>query len=576
MNTLEEIRSRLPIEEVVGNYVQLKKMGRNFKALCPFHSEKTPSFIVSPEKGMAYCFGCRKGGDIFAFVQEIEQLDFPETVRWLADKAGVTIEQEYRSKEKKEEKETLLEILHEAHRFFQKELDTSAEAKAYLEKRGYQKGDRDRFGLGYSPDSFHTLTQWLKKKGYPSKMILKSGLTAQKNFGDTAIYDRFRHRIMFPIDDPFGKLVGFGGRTLGADPETAKYLNAPETPLYHKGKTLFLFHLAKAAIRERNRAIIVEGYFDALTSHQKGYEETVASLGTALTEEQIKLIGRFTENLIFAFDADTAGQEAASRSIELAQRLGYTASVLLIPSGKDPDEALRTTPKAWEEAVKKSVNAVDYEFQKAFHAGNPKTIAGKKQIVAGLLPILQRLQNSVEREGYVKKLSFELETSPESIWTEFSKHSSKFPRKVIESTQSSGVTTYSRLEHLLGLLINTPELIVQAREHLKPDYLNSDEEKGLYKILFQHYNPAVERGPENDEEQSQKRHLQLLELYTDETYADFSAEEREEEVIRLCEAIRKDYKKKRLRSIRWQLAKEEVARRENLMKEYNALLSDQF
>lgn len=597
MTPTEDIRSRLSIEEVVAPYVQLKKNGRNFKGLCPFHQEKTPSFIVSPDKGLAYCFGCRKGGDIFAFTQEIENISFPEALKILAEKAGITLPEQKIAPVKKEEKERILKLIEEAHRFFQKELEKFPAAQEYLENRDYGKPEQKKLGLGYSPDTFHTLNEHLQKLGYSTKEILDSGLAAQKNVGDQHIYDRFRHRIMFPIHDAQGRLVGFGGRTLSNDPETAKYLNSPETNYYHKGSTLYYFHQAKKSIRELDQAIIVEGYFDALTAHLHGYPQTVASLGTALTEGQINILGRLTKNLLFAFDADQSGQAAASRSIELAQQLGYNVSIILIPSGKDPDEALRKTPDEWQKAVQGAIKAMDYEFQKAFKNHQSKSLDNKKAILSELLPIIKRIPSDTEQEHYLKQLSLELETSLQSLLADFRRLQKPIQSKAKpQETAEEPFRAHHRSDYLFGLMMNFPQYQSLIQEHLKVLYLESEEQKNLYKYVSAHYNqPAVdsenpltgnkERNNEEekatkDEDISWKKHLQLLALYTDEKYSSFADEQIQAEILSLCTALRNDYRKRRLQEISFQLTKREksdsLALADDLIREHHQLMTDTF
>lgn len=598
MNPTEDIRARISIEEVVAPFVQLKKNGRNFKGLCPFHQEKTPSFIVSPDKGLAYCFGCRKGGDIFAFLQEVENISFPEALKILAEKAGITLPEQKTAPIKKEEKERVLKLIEEANRFFQKELAKFPNAQEYLENRGYEKTEQKKLGLGYAPDSFHLLNEHLQKLGYKTKEILDAGLAAQKNVGDEHIYDRFRHRVIFPIHDSQGKLVGFGGRTLSSDPEAAKYLNSPETKYYHKGNTLYYFHQAKKSIRELDQAIIVEGYFDALTAHLHGYPQTVASLGTALTEGQITLIGRLTKNLLFAFDADQSGQAAASRSIELAQQLGYNVSIILIPSGKDPDEALRKTPEEWQKAVQGAIKAMDYEFQKALKNHSHKDLDSKKAILNELLPIIKRIPSDTEQEHYLKQLSLELETSLQSLLADFRRlqRPIQIKAKPPEAPQEP-FRAHHRSDYLFGLMLNFPQYQPLIREHLKLLYLESEEQKNLYKYVSAHYNqpavssdtlaeeeqenrtPTLEK-PSEDEEISWKKHLQLLALYTDEKYASFSDEQISAEILSLCTALRSDYRKRRLQEISIQLAKREktdsLALADELIREHHLLMTDTF
>ncbi|MDP2691952.1 MAG: DNA primase [bacterium] len=583
MDTLEQIKSRLSIEELVGQYVHLKKSGRNFKALCPFHNEKSPSFIISPDKGLAYCFGCRKGGDIFAFIQQIENIDFPEAVRTLGEKTGVETQEQGFGGQRKEEKEKILNIISEAQSFFREQLKKTPAAVRYLEERGYDQKLQAQWEFGFAPDSFHLLTEYLKSKSYSPNDILDAGLASQKNVGDSNIYDRFRNRVTFPIQNTQGHLVAFGGRTLSPDPDAAKYLNSPETRSYHKGDTLYCFHRAKQSIRETDRAIIVEGYFDALTAHSKGFPNTVASLGTALTENQVKLLGRLTKNLYFAFDADTSGQSAASRSIEIAQRLGFNASVIIIPSGKDPDDCLRSSPEEWEKAIQSAKKAIDYEFEKAFSKTDKNTLEGKKTIAEELLPIIRRLPNSIEQEHYLKQLALELETSIKSLVSELNRlknpfsspNSPKAPNSQNQQPETSNQNpSFSRSECLLGILLSDPKAIDGLDETFRIDFVQSEPEKTLYKSLLDQYNQSDGKNAQlKSENQEIQARLQLLELYTDENYQEFTAEELQQEAINLCNALREEYKKNRLQTLRQQMAKEN---KPEYISEYQKLLGDQF
>ncbi len=570
-DSLDQIRSRLSIEDVVARYVTMKKSGRNFKALCPFHQEKTPSFIISPDKGLAYCFGCRKGGDIFAFTQEIEQVDFRGALEMLAEKAGVTLTKQAVSPESKQEKERALKALEAAHVFFQQCLKANKSMMDYLLERGYDAQTVAKLELGYSPDSFHLLCEALHKQGFSAKDLLDSGLASQKEVGDTAIYDRFRNRIMFPIHDAQGTLVAFGGRIMSADTEAAKYLNSPETKYYHKGSVLYLLHKAKQAIREKDRAIVVEGYFDALMAHQKGYTETVSSLGTALTEEQVKTVGRFSKRLIFAFDPDRAGLEAASRSIEIAQRLGYDAHVLRIAEGIDPDEAMLRG--VWDEAVKKSVPAMDYEFQQAFAKADSRTLEGKKKIMSHLFLIIRRLPGSVDQEFYLQKLSDELHLSLHSLMKDY-QHLS--PRKISAQHKKEGpeikTVHFSREEYLLGILFNMPDHFEMVSKELSQDIRSQSPHQNLYKRFLPGYNPSAP-SPED-------QFTTILSLFAHEKYQAFSPEELKAEVLTLCRAIRREAQKKNLQGLAVQISQAEKSgtlhRDDSLLKEYQRLTTSSF
>lgn len=584
MDELDQIRNKLSIEEVVAPYVQLKQAGRNFKALCPFHQEKSPSFIISPDKGLAYCFGCRKGGDIFAFIQEVENIEFPEAVKLLAEKAGVELSNNH-SGANKQEKDRVLELLTESHQFFQQQLQKNKAAQQYLEQRGYNNEACTKLGLGFAPDSFHELTNALKAKGYSAKEMIDAGVASQKEVGDSNVYDRFRNRIMFPIHTPQGKLVAFGGRTLSKDPQAAKYLNSPETKTYHKGQTLYCFHKAKQSIREMDQAIVTEGYFDALTGHIHGYTNIVASLGTALTEQQLKLISRFTKKVAFAFDADQSGQNAASRSIEIAQKMGLQVRLILIPSGKDPDDAIRSDKDEWELAVANAIQATEYEFQKSFSKHDPTSLEGKKNIVKELLPVINRIPNAIEREHYLKKLGLDLQTSLKSLLLELNKLP-KSDLKPLNTEKQQPMpaksVAYSTIEYLCGVLMNNPEYFEQVQNRIKPEYIGSEQEKNLYKSTLELYNQAEIQSSDtkvNDHEESPKKgRLQLLELYAAERTEKFKTpEETASEIQSICERIRSDYKKRRLKELSIALSStKNQDETQSLTQEYRQLLENQF
>lgn len=330
------IKERLDIVDVVGDYVRLHKTGKNFKGLCPFHQEKTPSFIVSPDRQTFHCFGCGEGGDIFSFIMKIEGLDFREALEILARKAGVTLSVPSVSG-KNEDKRSLFDIMELSLLFYRTALKDPGGRIAlhYLNKRDITLEDASLFELGWAPSSWDSLWSHLKKEKISLKEALDCGLVIE---GTKGVYDRFRGRIIFPIRDVSGKLLAFGGRV--TDGDGAKYINSPEGLLYSKRQNLYLLHIAKQEIREKKRAILVEGYMDAIRLHLSGYKETIASLGTALTEDQARLLKRFTDLCFICYDSDTAGQEATVRSMYVLQQCGLDVRVVGLPSGKDPDDLL--------------------------------------------------------------------------------------------------------------------------------------------------------------------------------------------------------------------------------------------
>jgi DNA primase len=354
---IEEIKRRLDILDIVGDYVQLKKVGKGYRALCPFHSEKTPSFYVMPDRQFFHCFGCGKGGDVISFVMEIEGLSFPDAIELLANRVGIKID----SNETRRNEWNLSEVMEKALKIYRDSLESAGGevARKYLIQRRLLEKWWSRFEIGWAPPSWDYLWRLLNKAGIPSKAAIECGLVIE---GQRGLYDRFRGRIIFPIRDVIGRLIGFGGRSIAG--EGAKYINTPESPLFHKGRCLYLLNVAKDAMRKKGRAILVEGYMDAIRLHISGFGESVASLGTALTEEQANLISRFADVCYVCYDADTAGQEAAIRGMYLLQSSGLQVKVVVLPHGVDPDEFLsKEGERAFKELLSQSLHLPLYHLK---------------------------------------------------------------------------------------------------------------------------------------------------------------------------------------------------------------------
>jgi len=353
-STVEQIKERLDIADVIGSYLKLDSAGSNLKARCPFHNEKTPSFFVSPSRQTYHCFGCDRGGDILSFVQEIEGQDFPGALKILAERAGVEIKRE--SSAVKSDKDKLFAVLEEATSFFESNLKEQKEVIEYLKKRGLKGETAKRFNVGYAPSGWSNLYEMLKKKGYPDVIMDKAGLIIK---GEKGYYDRFRSRIMFPITDVSGRVVGFSGRIFGAENEkTAKYVNSPETELYNKSKILYGFDKAKFAIRKKGFCILVEGQMDLLMSHQAGLQNTVAVSGTAFTEEHLKIINRLTDSLIIAFDSDDAGIDASKRGVDTALSIGMDVKIVALPKGLDPADLILKEKQKWVKQVENAEHVI--------------------------------------------------------------------------------------------------------------------------------------------------------------------------------------------------------------------------
>ncbi len=419
---IDEIKNRLDIVEVIGSYIKLQKTGANFRALCPFHSEKKPSFFVSPARQIWHCFGCNCGGGIFDFVMKIEGIEFGDALRILAQKAGV----ELRSirPELRTERQRLYEICELATRFFEKQLKASSvgkEAKEYLLARGISEDSIKKWRIGYSPDSWQGLSDFLVSRGYQREEIEKTGLAIKNEQG--SFYDRFRRRIIFPIFDLNSRVIGFGGRIFGQgeEKEIAKYINTPNTLLYDKSQVLYGLDKAKVEIRKKDSCILVEGYTDTILSHQSGIENVVATSGTALTPYQLKIIKRYSENLILGFDMDLAGDSATKKGIDLAQSLGFNLKVIRLPEGKDAADIILKNQKEWHEVLANPKSILEFYFESAFSGRNPKTPEGKKEISKILLPVLKRIPNQIEKSHWIQRLARELEVREENIEEELKK-----------------------------------------------------------------------------------------------------------------------------------------------------------
>ncbi|MBZ1345351.1 MAG: DNA primase [Candidatus Nealsonbacteria bacterium] len=441
MSQIEEIKNRLDIVEVVGSYLKLQKTGANYRALCPFHSEKKPSFFVSPTRQIWHCFGgCGTGGDIFKFVMQIEGVEFGDALRILAQKAGVELKRQTSEyKEWQTERNRLYEVCDLATRFFEKQLEeskTGKEAKKYLLARGIKEESIKKWRLGYAPESWRGLSDFLVSQGYNREEIVKAGLAIPKeqtqsdlelqttNYKlQTNFYDRFRDRIIFPIFDLNSKVVGFGGRVFKEkdEQETAKYINIPNTLLYDKSQILYGLDRAKIEIRKKDSCILVEGYTDVIMSHQTGIENVAATSGTALTSHQLKILKRYSENLILGFDMDIAGESASKRGINLAQNQGFNIKVIRLPEGKDAAETIVQNQEDWIEAVENPKSIMEFYFESAFSKKDSKTSEGKKEISKTLLPVIKRIPNQIERSFWTQKLAKDLEVKEEDIFQEMKK-----------------------------------------------------------------------------------------------------------------------------------------------------------
>jgi DNA primase len=414
---LDELVARNPIEDVVGQYVSLTRRGGNLFGLCPFHSEKTASFSVAPDKGIYYCFGCHKGGGVINFIEEQEGLDFPDAVRFLAQRAGMEVpdNDSYGSTYKR--KERLWALCRDAARYFHSCLQDEqrgAPGRAYLAQRGLPKAIQTRFGIGYAPDGWSNLIDAMAQKGYEKQDLLDAGL-AVKSREKGSIYDRFRNRVMFPIIDVRGNIIGFGGRVLG-DGEP-KYLNSPETIIFNKRKNLFALNIAKKS--KQGRLILTEGYMDAITLHQFGFDCAVASLGTSLTEEHVTLLSKYTKEVVITYDADAAGQNATQRAISLLEQSGVQVRILRMQGAKDPDEYLKKFgADRFRLLLDQTANPVEYQLQAIQKQFDLTQDDQKAEFGKQAAQYLSKLSSAVERDLYGRQAAETAGISPEAMQQE--------------------------------------------------------------------------------------------------------------------------------------------------------------
>lgn len=484
MDEIEEIRSKIDLVQYISETVPLKKAGRNFKACCPFHAEKTPSFMVSPERQIWKCFGCQKGGDIFSFVMEQERVEFGEALRLLAKKAGVVLRR-YQPTKSESEKDKLYEINHLAAEFFHYLLinhPVGRRALNYILQRGITKESLEQFKLGYAPASWDELQKFLVgKKKYSVFDLEKAGLVVKSDRG--SFYDRFRDRLMFPLFDHRGNIVGFAGRLLDPNAKEAKYVNTPETVIYHKSELLYPLQITKEEIKKAGAAVVVEGELDAISSYQVGIKNVVAIKGSALTEFQARLLKRFTENLILSLDADAAGDMAARRGIEIADSLGFNLKVVTLEKYKDPDEAAQKDPAYLKERVAAAEGVYDFYLNSAFGRFRGKTPEEKKKIGQELIPIFAKIEDQIIKDLYIKKLAERLGVNEESIIFQMEKLVAKNPplTKSVEPAEEKKRSEVLE-NYLLALIFQSKKVILLEKPEIG-DLLSLPINLKLVKIL---------------------------------------------------------------------------------------------
>ncbi|HZQ29989.1 MAG TPA: DNA primase [Patescibacteria group bacterium] len=482
MDQVSEVRDKTDLVSLISEYIPLKKAGRNFKANCPFHQEKTPSFVISPERQIWHCFGCQKGGDAFSFVMEYEHMEFPEALRTLAKKAGVELKDLRFDQGQYSQKEKIYKLNNLASKFYNfllTEHKIGKPALAYLLKeRKLNLNLIKTYSLGFAPHDNSLSKYLMNKKNYTKEDLLDAGLSFMRN---GTVFDFFRGRIMFPLSDHRGNIVGFSGRAMN-DNDQPKYINTRDTVVYHKGSLFFGMDSAKEEIKEKGSAIIVEGEFDALSSFKEGIKNVVAIKGTALTENQANLLGRFTKKVILCLDQDEAGFEATKRSLASLEKNGMTINIVTLKD-KDPDETLKKDPAEFKKALKDSVEIYDFLISKKT-SENARTAEGKKNVTSELLPILANIQNEIVKEHYIKKLAKEIDSSYESLFKELGKIEGQKDRPVIAPIPKEKKERREILEgYYLSLILqnDTVEILKEEKEFLD----NYKFENMVYERIFE-------------------------------------------------------------------------------------------
>jgi len=486
MSVIDEVKQRIDIVEVVSQYTTLKKAGRTFTALCPFHSEKHPSFFVYPEQQSWHCFGaCSTGGDVFSFVMKKEGIDFGEALRLLAQKAGVTIPSRFEPEAGKEERERLYQVNQAAAQYFHNLLLNSPageKAGKYFASRGLSPKTIADFQLGFSLNSWDALKQYLMERGYTENELLTAGLVIEVEAGGT--HDRFRNRLMFPIPDIRGRIVGFGARVL--DDSLPKYLNSPQTLIFDKSSCLYGINLAVAAVRQQGLVVIVEGYMDVITAHQNGFNNVVASMGTSVTEKQVGTLKRLTRNIALALDADAAGEEAMLRAVGYENTLEAEMKVIILPKGKDPDNVIREDAKIWQDFLEEALPIVDYTFNMVTAELDLNTARGKSLAADKLLPIVTEMKDTVRQAHYLQKLARLVKVSQHSLEATLGRIKPSRGKRQAKELGQERITQARRPllsspveEYCLALLLQHPEL-KSRNEGLSPEYFENSENREIF------------------------------------------------------------------------------------------------
>jgi DNA primase len=481
MSVIDEVKQRTDIVEVIGEYVSLTKAGRTYRGLCPFHNEKHPSFYVYPEQQSWHCFGCNTGGDTFSFVMKKQGVDFGDALRLLADKVGVKIPSMAEPEARKNKMERLYQANQAAAQYFHNLLLNSPageKARNYVASRSFSSKTITDFQLGFSLNSWETLKQYLMERGYTEDELLTAGLIIEAETGKS--HDRFRNKLMLPIQDAKGRITGFGARVL--DDSLPKYLNSPQTPIFDKSSSLYGINLAQADIRQRKQAVIVEGYMDVITAHQNGFNNVIATMGTSVTEKQVRSLKRLTPNMVLALDADTAGEEAMLRCVSYENILNTEVKVIVIPEGKDPDDVIKQDVKTWQRLLEEALPMIDFTFNMVTAKLDLTTAKDKSEAVSQLLPIIAEIKDKTRQYHYVEKLAKLTANSPHNMEVTLKDYIARRqvgkPRIEAAAHALQPLRSSPIEEYCLALLLQHPKL-KDKRQVLEAEYFESSENREI-------------------------------------------------------------------------------------------------
>jgi DNA primase len=578
MDAVEEVKNRLSIEDVISEYVQLKRAGRNWRGLSPFSNEKTPSFMVSPEKQIWHDFSSGKGGNVFSFIMEVEGVDFKGALEILARKAGIDLEQfRPNNKGRGPDKKRLLELLELSTKFYQVQFSQNKKTLEYvLQKRNYSKDTALEWRLGYSPNNGTALVDYAKSKGFTEAELKQAGLSAQRYKG---VGDMFRGRLMVPLQDAQGHVIGFTARLLDDDPQAPKYINTPQTVLYDKSRHIYGLHLAKQTIRKEGFAVLVEGNLDVIASHQAGVRQVVATAGTALTEPHLKTLSRFTGDIRLSFDADKAGIAATERAIPIASRVKVSLSIIDIPSGKDPDELIRENPAIWEQAINKHKYALDWLIERNKQLLDLQSAQGKREFSDILLPVVRALSDDVERDHYLNEIAKTLDVSREALEQKYQKTTSinqpdRKKRVKVQPGQIDKVSLENQKaqNHFLSLMLMRKTLR-EFLELVTPGMLYEADARKLLEFLKK--NPDFDGKKEAGALQDLADYVKILGVIYEELYQGLELNELHYESARLQARLVEHFIKTEKTKLVEQLADADTAETRALLEEarkYDQLL----